>query len=212
MKLVVLGAPGAGKGTQAYFLTQHYNIPHISTGEILREHMQRQTTIGIQVSECMNKGSLVPDEIAIKLVEDRIKEDDCKFGFLLDGFPRTVYQADKLSELVEDLNAVLEIHVDNEIIVERMSGRRVCPKCKKIYHLVYNKPTVNNKCDVCELELIQREDDKPKTVLSRLEIYMQQTKPLIEYYKQKNLLISFDGTEPLEILKQKIINALGDDA
>lgn len=209
MKLVVLGAPGAGKGTQAEILTKYYNIAHISTGEMLRKHMRDNTPIGLQVSECMNTGRLVPNDIAIELVKERIQKSDCKNGFLLDGFPRTVYQADVLSSLVKDLNAVIEIDVADNIIIERMSGRRICPQCAKIYHLAYNKPKIENKCNFCNVSLIQREDDKAKTVLSRLNIYHSQTKPLIDYYKEKGLLISFDGTLPLDELKQKIIDTLG---
>lgn len=208
MKLVVLGAPGAGKGTQADLLTDYYNIPHISTGEILREHMRNKTAIGIEISKWMNEGNLVPDDIVVELFEQRIEQSDCKNGFLLDGFPRTVHQANVLGELVEDLNAVIEIDVDDKIIIERMSGRRVCSNCKKIYHLVYNRPEIADKCDICGGELIQREDDKPKTVLSRLNIYHNLTKPLIDYYRQKGLLISFDGTLPLKELNKKIIEAL----
>lgn len=209
MKLVVLGAPGAGKGTQAEILTKYYNIAHISTGEMLRKHMRDNTPIGLQVSKCMNTGCLVPNDIAIELVKERIQKSDCKNGFLLDGFPRTVYQANVLSSLVKDLNAVIEIDVADNIIIERMSGRRVCPQCSKIYHLAYNKPKIEDKCNLCSASLIQREDDKAKTVLSRLNIYHSQTKPLIDYYKEKGLLISFDGTLPLEELKQKIIDTLG---
>lgn len=209
MKLVILGAPGAGKGTQADLLSQHYNIAHISTGEILREHMRNKTEIGLKVQEFMNKGQLVPDDIVIEIFKQRIKQDDCKNGFLLDGFPRTVYQANALSELVTDLRAVIEIDIDDEVIIKRMSGRRVCPKCGKIYHLEHNKPKADGKCDICDVDIIQREDDKPKTVLSRLKIYHQSTKPLIDYYKQKGLLISFDGTYPLKQLNEKIIETLG---
>lgn len=209
MKLVVLGAPGAGKGTQAEILTKYYNIAHISTGEILRKHIRDNTPIGLQVSECMDTGCLVPDDVAIELVKERIQEPDCKNGFLLDGFPRTVYQADVLSNLVKDLNAVIEIDVADNIIIERMSGRRVCPKCSKIYHLAYNRPEIENRCNLCGEQLIQREDDKPKTVFSRLNIYHSQTRPLIDYYREKGILISFDGTQPLDELKQKIIDTLG---
>lgn len=208
MKLVILGAPGAGKGTQAHILTDYYNIVHISTGEILRDHMRRKTDIGIKISEFMNSGKLVSDDIVIEIFKQRIEEPDCKNGFLLDGFPRTVYQANILSDLVKDLNAVIEIDIDDKIIIERMAGRRVCPKCSKIYNIIYNKPKIDNKCDLCGTDLIQREDDKPKTVLSRLNIYHNQTKPLINYYRQQKLLISFDGTLPLKELSQKIIDAL----
>lgn len=209
MKLVVLGAPGAGKGTQADLLTDYYNIPHISTGEILRQHMRNNTEIGLKITECMNSGKLVSDDIVIEIFAKRIKEEDCKNGFLLDGFPRNVYQADVLMDLVKDLRAVIEVDVADNIIIERMSGRRVCPKCGKIYHLVYNRPNIENICNICGTNLIQREDDKPKTVLSRLNIYHNQTKPLIDYYKGKELLISFDGTEQVEKLKQKIIEVIG---
>lgn len=209
MKLVILGAPGAGKGTQADLLADYYNIAHISTGEILREHMRNKTEIGIKVQEFMNKGQLVSDDIVIEIFKQRIRQSDCQNGFLLDGFPRTVYQANALSELVTDLRAVIEIDIDDEVIINRMSGRRVCPKCGKIYHIEHNKPKVDGKCDICDLDIIQREDDKPKTVLSRLKIYHQSTKPLIDYYKQKGLLITFDGTCPFKQLNKKIIETLG---
>lgn len=208
MKLVVIGAPGAGKGTQAHLLTDYYNIPHISTGEIFREHMRNKTQIGNKVAQFINRGELVSDDIVIEVFKERIKKPDCENGFLLDGFPRTLYQANVLSEVITDLNAVIEIDVNDEIIIERMSGRRVCPKCGKIYHIVNQKPKIDNKCDICGETLIQREDDKPKTVLARLKIYHNQTKPLIDYYKNKNLLISFDGTTPLKELNQIIIDAL----
>lgn len=208
MKLVVIGAPGAGKGTQAHLLTDYYNIPHISTGEIFREHMRNKTQIGNKVAQFINRGELVSDDIVIEVFKERIKKPDCENGFLLDGFPRTLYQANVLSEVITDLNAVIEIDVNDEIIIERMSGRRVCPKCGKIYHIVNQKPKIDNKCDICGETLIQREDDKPKTVLARLKIYHNQTKPLIDYYKNKNLLISFDGTTPLKELNQRIIDAL----
>lgn len=208
MKLVVIGAPGAGKGTQAHLLTDYYNIPHISTGEIFREHMRNKTQIGNKVAQFINRGELVSDDIVIEVFKERIKKPDCENGFLLDGFPRTLYQANVLSEVITDLNAVIEIDVNDEIIIERMSGRRVCPKCGKIYHIVNQKPKIDNKCDICGETLIQREDDKTKTVLARLKIYHNQTKPLIDYYKNKNLLISFDGTTPLKELNQRIIDAL----
>ena len=212
MKLVVLGAPGAGKGTQANFLTKKYNIAHISTGDILRTHMNNKTEIGLQIVELMDSGKLVSDEIVIKLVKERIKEADCKNGFLLDGFPRNLYQAEVLSEIVDDLNAVVEIDVPDRVIVERMTGRRVCPNCGKVYHMLYNRPKELDRCDTCGTNIIQRKDDEAETVVSRLKIYHSQTSPLVEYYKGKGLLLSFDGTENLEILKEKIIAALGDDS
>jgi len=211
MKLVVLGAPGAGKGTQANFLTKKYNIAHISTGDILRSHMNNKTEIGLKIVDIMNEGKLVSDEIVVGLVKERIKEADCKNGFLLDGFPRNLHQAEVLSTIVKDLNAVIEINVPDEVIVERMTGRRVCPNCGKVYHMTYNKPKEKDKCDTCGTNVIQRKDDEAQTVLSRLKIYHNQTSPLVEYYKEKGLLLSFDGTENLEVLKEKIIAALGDD-
>ena len=212
MKLVVLGAPGAGKGTQANLLTKHYNIAHISTGEILRSNIRNKTELGIQVEECINKGKLVPDELVIEIVKERIKEKDCKNGFLLDGFPRTVRQADILGDMVTDIDAVIEINVPDEIIIDRMSGRRVCPNCDKVYHIKYNKPNIDDRCDVCATELIQRNDDKAETVISRLELYHEQTQPLIKYYKLNNLLISFDGNQDFKELFKKITSALGDEA
>jgi adenylate kinase len=211
MKLVVLGAPGAGKGTQANLLTQHYNIAHISTGEILRSNIRNKTKLGIQVEECINAGNLVPDELVVEIVRQRIEEKDCINGFLLDGFPRTVNQANILGNLVTDINAVIEIDVSDDIIIDRMSGRRVCPNCDKVYHIKYNKPNVDNVCDVCGTQLVQRKDDNAETVLSRLKLYHEQTQPLIDYYKSNNLLVSFDGNQDVKVLSQKIIDTLGDD-
>ena len=211
MKLVVLGAPGAGKGTQATLLTKHYNIAHISTGEILRSNIRNKTALGIQVEECINAGNLVPDELVIEIVKQRIAEKDCENGFLLDGFPRTVNQADILGSFVTDINAVIEIDVSDDIIIDRMSGRRVCPNCDKVYHIKYNKPMVDDVCDVCGTQLVQRKDDNAATVISRLKLYHEQTQPLIEYYKSNGLLISFDGNQDVKVLSQKIIDTLGDD-
>lgn len=211
MKLVVLGAPGAGKGTQANLLCKHYNIAHISTGEILRSNIRNKTKLGLQVEECINAGNLVPDELVIEIVKQRINEQDCKNGFLLDGFPRTVHQADILGSFVTDINAVIEIDVADDIIINRMSGRRVCPNCDKVYHVEHNKPMVENVCDICGTPLIQRKDDNAETVIARLKLYHEQTQPLIDYYKSNDLLISFDGNQDVKVLSQKIISTLGDD-
>jgi adenylate kinase len=211
MKLVLLGAPGAGKGTQANILSKHYNIAHISTGEILRSNIRNKTKLGLQVEECINAGQLVPDELVIELVKQRINEQDCKNGFLLDGFPRTVHQADILGSFVKDINAAIEIDVADDIIINRMSGRRVCPNCDQVYHIEFNKPKADNICDACGTQLVQRKDDNAQTVISRLKLYHEQTQPLIDYYNSNKLLVSFDGNQDVKVLSQKIINTLGDD-
>jgi len=172
MRLVLLGAPGAGKGTQAVVISQKYNVPHISTGDIFRSNIKNGTELGRKAKEYIDKGLLVPDELTVDIVKDRISQPDCKAGFILDGFPRTIYQAERLDEILKELNVELDcalnIYVPDEEIIKRMSGRRVCSKCGMSYHIVYNQPKVENICDSCNGELIQRDDDKEETVIQRL--------------------------------------------
>lgn len=213
MRLIILGAPGAGKGTQAEYLSNRFGIPHISTGDILRENVKNQTELGKKAKEYMDKGLLVPDEIVIEIVKDRLMQDDCKNGFLLDGFPRTVVQAEALekvlAELGQKIDKVLNIEVPDEKILERMSGRRICKNCGASFHVIYRPPKEEGRCDVCGGELYQREDDKEETVKRRLEVYHAQTQPLIEYYKNKGLLVTAVGQEEIADTTKEVLKALG---
>ena len=215
MKIILLGAPGAGKGTQAQFLTKKYDIPQISTGDMLRAAIKAGTPMGKMAKEFMDAGKLVTDEIIIGLVKDRIAEDDCKNGFLLDGFPRTVPQADAVTEAGITLDAVIEIDVPDEEIIKRMSGRRVHQNSGRTYHIVYNPPKVEGKDDETGEELIQRPDDKEEIVKDRLDVYHEQTQPLVNYYqdqaaKTENLhYIRVDGTQDITVVQETIISKLG---
>ena len=214
MKIILLGAPGAGKGTQAQFLTKTYGIPQISTGDMLRAAIKAGTEMGKMAKEAMDSGKLVTDDIIIGLVKDRISEDDCKNGFLLDGFPRTVPQADAVTAAGIALDAIIEIDVADEEIVKRMSGRRVHADSGRTYHLVYNPPKVEGKDDETGEELIQRADDKESVVLDRLKVYHEQTKPLIAYYQKQakdidNLVyVCVDGTQDIKVVQETITSAL----
>lgn len=214
MKFILLGAPGAGKGTQAQFLTKEFNIPQISTGDMLRAAIKAQTPMGKMAKEFMDAGKLVTDEIIIGLVKDRIAEPDCANGFLLDGFPRTVPQADALKAAGVEIDAVIEIDVPDSEIVNRMAGRRVHPASGRTYHITYNPPKVDDKDNETGDDLIQREDDKAEVVLDRLKVYHEQTAPLIGYYKteaEKNdqlKYIQVDGTQPIDIVEKSILSAL----
>ncbi|MDG4811492.1 adenylate kinase [Hydrogenovibrio sp. 3SP14C1] len=214
MKFILLGAPGAGKGTQAQFLTKEFNIPQISTGDMLRAAIKAQTPMGKMAKEFMDAGKLVTDEIIIGLVKDRIAEPDCANGFLLDGFPRTVPQADALKGAGVEIDAVIEIDVPDSEIVNRMAGRRVHPASGRTYHITYNPPKVENKDNETGDDLIQREDDKAEVVLDRLKVYHEQTAPLIGYYKveaEKNdqlKYIQVDGTQPIDTVEKSILSAL----
>lgn len=192
MKIVLLGPPGAGKGTQAKLIVEKYNIPHISTGDIFRKNIKEMTPLGIKAKEYIDKGQLVPDEVTVDIVKDRIQQEDCKNGFLLDGFPRTVAQADALSEVLEDLGTkldyVINIKVDENNLIVRLSGRRVCPKCGASFHVVFNPPKQEGVCDYCGAEVVQRADDTEETVKNRLSVYNKQTQPLIDYYTNNGLI------------------------
>lgn len=215
LKIVLLGPPGAGKGTQAKSICNRFSIPHISTGDIFRKHISEMTPLGIIAKENIEKGQLVPDELTIELVLQRLKQEDCKRGYLLDGFPRTVTQAEAferfLSDSGEKLDTALLIDVPMDFIVERMSGRRVCPSCGASYHMKFNPPSIEGKCDICGSDVLQRKDDEEATVKERLEIYDRQTQPLINYYKSKNLLAIVDGTQAINDVFKTICQILGRD-
>lgn len=214
MKIILLGAPGAGKGTQAQFLTKAFDIPQISTGDMLRAAIKAGTELGTLAKSFMDAGKLVTDEIIIGLVKERITEDDCKNGFLLDGFPRTVPQADALKEAGVAIDAVIEIDVPDSVIVERMSGRRAHLASGRTYHIVYNPPKVEGKDDETGEDLVQRDDDKAEVVLDRLRVYHEQTAPLIDYYKGVSVAdtsvkyITIDGTKPIDAVEKEILSSL----
>ena len=195
MKLILLGAPGAGKGTQAEVICKHLGIPAISTGNILREALKSGTEMGLKAKAFMDAGQLVPDEIVIGIIKDRLAEEDCKNGFILDGFPRTIPQAEALDASGVVIDRVIDIEVPDEKIVTRMSGRRVCEKCGSSYHVLYKQPSVEGKCDICGGTLIQRKDDHPDTVKARLEVYHKETEPLIAHYKKQGVVKRVDGQE-----------------
>ncbi len=212
MKIVMLGAPGAGKGTQAVNIAKEYGIPHISTGDIFRANIKNQTELGIKAKEYMDKGALVPDEVTIGMLLSRIAESDCENGFVLDGFPRTIPQADALKKALGEqgarIDCAVDIEVPDEVIINRMSGRRACPSCGGTYHIEFNPPKKDGICDSCGSELYQRDDDKPETVLKRLETYHEQTQPLIDYYANEGVLVTVDGKKkPAEVLED-ILGAL----
>ncbi len=213
MKIIMLGAPGAGKGTQADMICNKYNVPHISTGDIFRANIKNGTELGQKAKGYMDAGELVPDSLVVDLVIDRIHQDDCENGYVLDGFPRTIPQAEALDKALaesgEAVDYAINVDVPDENIVTRMSGRRACVKCGATYHIKYNAPATEGICDNCGSELIQREDDKPETVLNRLSVYHEQTQPLIDYYDGKGIVKNIDGTQDLEAVFADIIAILG---
>ena len=213
MKIIMLGAPGAGKGTQAKQIAGKYSIPHISTGDIFRANIKNGTELGKKAKEYMDQGLLVPDELTCDLVVDRIGQDDCKNGFVLDGFPRTIPQAEALTnalnELGQKMDFAIDVDVPDENIVKRMSGRRACLECGATYHVVSIPPKKEGICDACGSELVLRDDDKPETVQKRLDVYHEQTQPLIDYYKKAGILKSVDGTQPMEDVFAEIVKILG---
>lgn len=214
MKIIMLGAPGAGKGTQAKKIAEKYSIPHISTGDIFRANIKNGTELGKKAKTYMDQGLLVPDELVVDLVVDRVKQDDCSNGYVLDGFPRTIPQAEALDKALaamgEAMDYAINVEVPDENIVRRMSGRRACVDCGATYHIVYAPTKEENICDNCHGELILREDDKPETVQKRLNVYHEQTQPLIDYYKKQNILKSVDGTQPMEKVFADIVAILGE--
>ncbi len=210
MKLILLGAPGAGKGTQAEIISERLSVPTISTGNIIRAALKAQTEMGIKAKEFIDKGLLVPDDVVIGIVRDRLKEDDCKNGFILDGFPRTVPQAQALDDMGIEIDKVIDIQVPDEKIVQRLSGRRVCSGCGASYHLLYKKPEKDGVCNSCGAQLVQRTDDKEETILERLKIYHEQTEPLVDYYRKKNKLVVVEGQEEVSDTTALTLKALED--
>ena len=212
MKIIMLGAPGAGKGTQAQMIADKFNIPHISTGDIFRANIKNGTELGKKAKEFMDKGLLVPDELTVQLLLDRVANDDCKNGYVLDGFPRTIPQADvldaELTKLGDKVDFAVNVDVPDENIVRRMSGRRACLKCGATYHIEHIPPKKEGICDKCGSELVQREDDKPETVQNRLSVYHEQTQPLIDYYNKKNILKTVDGTKDMQEVFNEIVKIL----
>jgi adenylate kinase len=212
MKIIMLGAPGAGKGTQAKMIADKFNIPHISTGDIFRANIKNGTELGKKAKEYMDKGQLVPDELTVEILLDRVASDDCKNGYVLDGFPRTIPQADvldkELTKLGDKVDFAINVDVPDENIVRRMSGRRACLKCGATYHIEHIPPKQEGICDKCGSELVQRDDDKPETVQNRLSVYHEQTQPLIDYYDKKNILKSVDGTKDMQEVFSDIVNIL----
>ena len=212
MKIVMLGAPGAGKGTQAKMISEKYSIPHISTGDIFRANIKENTELGQKAKEYMDKGLLVPDELVVNLVVDRLAKDDAKNGYVLDGFPRTIPQAEALTNALAKINEKLDFAIDVEVpdenIVNRMGGRRACVKCGGTYHVKYNPTKVEGICDACGGELILRDDDKPETVKQRLDVYHEQTQPLIDYYTKEGILKEVDGTIDLKDVFEAIVSIL----
>jgi adenylate kinase len=213
MKLLIMGRPGAGKGTQAANVKEYYNIPHISTGDMFRAAIKNQTKLGLLAKSYMDKGALVPDEVTIGIVEERLLEDDCKNGFLLDGFPRTIAQAEALDAFLNKnnvkLDAVLDVNVPAEILVRRMVGRRVCKTCGATFHVEFNPSKVAGVCDNCGSPLIQRADDTEATATNRLAVYDENTAPLLEYYKKQNILKTVNGDQSLEKVFEDIKVVLG---
>lgn len=213
MKLIMLGAPGAGKGTQAKMIASKYEIPHISTGDIFRANIKNGTELGKKAKAFMDQGLLVPDELTVDLVIDRLAQDDCKNGYILDGFPRTIPQAEALDaalgKLGEKMDYAIDVDVPDENIVSRMSGRRACTGCGATYHIVYNPSKKGEACEVCGEQLVLRDDDRPETVQKRLNVYHDQTQPLIEYYKKQGILKTVDGTQDMKDVFAAITEILG---
>ena len=213
MKIVMLGAPGAGKGTQAKKIAGKYGIPHVSTGDIFRANIKNGTKLGMQAKAYMDAGNLVPDEITIGMLLDRIHQEDCEKGYVLDGFPRTIPQAESLTaalkERGESIDYAIDVDVPDENIIRRMSGRRACLSCGATSHIVYNAPKKEGVCDQCGEPLVLRDDDKPETVQNRLNVYHRQTQPLIDYYKKEGVLAQVDGTQDMEQVFQDIVKILG---
>lgn len=213
MKIIMLGAPGAGKGTQAKKIAEKYHIPHISTGDIFRANIKNGTELGMKAKSYMDQGQLVPDDVTIGMLLDRISQEDCAEGYVLDGFPRTIPQAVSLTKALEErgesIDYAINVDVPDQAIVTRMAGRRACLACGATYHIVYNAPKKENVCDVCGEGLVLRDDDKPETVQKRLTVYHDQTKPLIDYYGKAGILVTVDGTQELNKVFEDIVSVLG---
>ena len=212
MRLVLVGPPGAGKGTQAQYVAVHLSVPQISTGDIFRANVGQGTPLGLEAKKYMDAGDLVPDEITINMVRNRLAEDDAAKGFLLDGFPRTVPQALELDNILADLgtrlDVVLELVVDDDEVVRRLSGRRTCRGCKRIWHVDFDPPTVNGICDACGGELFQRDDDNAATIQNRLSVYAASTAPLVAFYAERGMLVGIDATGPVDDITERAIDAL----
>jgi adenylate kinase len=212
LHLVLLGPPGAGKGTQAVHIMNRYSIPQISTGEILRSAIRNQTQLGLEAKRFMDQGELVPDAVVVAIVNERLKDADCQQGFLLDGFPRTIAQANELDTILSQssrrIDLVINLEVSQQELIKRLSGRRMCPGCGKIYNIYFNPPEKNpGKCDFCqEKELYQRDDDKEEAIVERIRVYNSHTKPLIDYYSNKEIIANIDGTEPIAAITQAIFH------
>ena len=213
MKIVFMGPPGAGKGTQAEKIIENYQIPHISTGDMFRKAIKDQTELGMEAKRYMDQGARVPDHVTIGIVKDRLSESDCKSGFLLDGFPRTVDQAKALDEILTSLDSkidyVINIDVDLDILKERLTGRRICRSCGATYHMIFNPPAVAGTCDKCGGELYQRKDDNEETVGNRLDVYVSQTKPLLDYYSLAGNLVNINGQQSIDLVFAEIQDVLG---
>lgn len=211
MNIILLGPPGAGKGTQAKKMQEHYRFPHISTGDILRENINNNTGLGLKAKSYMSRGELVPDELLITIIKDRLSKKDCQNGFMLDGYPRTIPQADALQMILtesgEMIDAVLNVSVDDEELITRLSGRRMC-KCGASYHIIFNPPARDGICDKCNEKLYQRDDDKPETIRNRLNVYKKQTQPLINYYSNKKILKTIEGSHEIDQIFEEIREVL----
>lgn len=214
MRIIIMGPPGVGKGTEANMLEAQFNIPHVSTGDIFRALFRTEDPIGLEAREYIDKGLLVPDELTNKIVETRFRTNDVHKGFIFDGYPRNVEQAKAFDKFLSknnwNVDVVLNVDAKDEVIIERLSGRRVCPKCGATYHLLFNKPKTTGLCDNDQTPLIQRKDDSIETIKNRLEIYHRETKPVIEYYEKKGLIITIDGSGTMENTHQQVLKALGD--
>lgn len=210
MNLILLGAPGAGKGTQAEKICEKYNIPAVSTGNIIREALKNGTDMGLKAKSYIDAGALVPDDVVIGIIKERLANEDCKNGFILDGFPRTIPQAEALDNMGIVIDKVIDIEVEDDKIAQRLSGRRVCLNCGATYHLEYKKPAKDGICDACQSELVQRKDDKPETVLDRLNVYHEQTEPLKGYYEKSKKLVIVYGQEKVEDTTNLVFKALED--
>ncbi len=212
MKIIMLGAPGAGKGTQAKLISEKFGIPHISTGDIFRANIKEGTELGKEAKEYMDKGQLVPDELTVRILLDRVEKDDCRNGYVLDGFPRTIPQAqvldNEVAKLGEKIDFAIDVEVPDENIIRRMGGRRACPKCGATYHVEHIPPKKEGICDACGENLVLRDDDKPETVKNRLEVYHKQTQPLIDHYSKQNILRTVDGTADMQDVFDSIVRLL----